>query len=147
MPYKFEYTNKRINREDDNRVKLSIEDRKEIKKLYGTISQRKIAKMFNVSRRLIIFIGCPEKYKKNLIQRQENGGSKIYYDKEKSTISKRKHRKHKQELNLKNKLVDKMKLKKRCPLCKEWFVASNGNRIYCFKCSPKKELINNENTM
>lgn len=42
-------------------------------------SQRKLAKMFNVSRRLIAFIANPEQHKNNLERRRERGGSAIYY--------------------------------------------------------------------
>ena len=52
MPYKFETDKKKIPRDKDRRVKLSEEDRQEIKELYPFISQRTLAKMFNVSRRL-----------------------------------------------------------------------------------------------
>jgi hypothetical protein len=27
--------------------------------------------------------------------------------------------------------------KQRCPLCKKWFICKNGNRDYCYTCSPK----------
>jgi len=101
MPYKCETSKLHIPRHLDRRVKLSLEDREEIKKLYGTISQRKLAKMFNVSRRLVIFIGCPEKHKLNLKQREERGGSAFYYDSKKQTKQKRKHRRYKQSLYLK----------------------------------------------
>lgn len=56
--------------------------------------------MFNVSRRLIIFIVYPERKERNYQARLENGGSKIYYKKEKHTESIRKHRRYKYE-NLK----------------------------------------------
>jgi len=105
MPYK--HKDLKIYRADDRRVKLSDEDREEIKKLYGTISQRKLASKYNVSRRLIIFIGCPEKYERNLKQREERGGSKIYYKKEKHTKAMKKHRQHKQKLYLDGKLKEK----------------------------------------
>ena len=140
MPYKHEYSEpkKEITQFDDRRRKLTDEQREEIKKLYGTISQRKLAKMFGVSRRLIIFIGCPEKYKKNLEDRANRGGSKIYYDCDKHTKAIRKHRHHKHNLDKNNKLVEKMcRVKQKCPLCKEWFVSDNGNRKYCYDCSPK----------
>ena len=42
-------------------------------------SQRKLAAMFNVSRRLITFIIDPDKLKKNKEVRRDRGGSKIYY--------------------------------------------------------------------
>ena len=85
MPYKFQTDKLLIKREDDKRVKLTDEERKEIKKLYGSISQRKLAVMFNVSRRLIIFIGNPKTKERNLELRAEKGGSSFYYDKEKHT--------------------------------------------------------------
>jgi len=140
MPYKHEYSEpkKEITQYDDRRRKLTDEQREEIKKLYGTISQRKLARMFGVSRRLIIFIGCPEKYKKNLEDRANRGGSKIYYVPEKHKKAMKKHRRHKHKLDVDKKLVDKMcKVKQKCPLCKEWFVSNNGNRKYCYECSPK----------
>ncbi len=59
------------------------------------LSQRKLAIMFSVSRRTIIFITDPEKYKQNLELRQQKGGSKIYYIKEKHTKSIREHRQYK----------------------------------------------------
>lgn len=61
-------------------------------------SQRDLAKMFNVSRRLVTFIIDPDKNKNNLMKRLERGGSKIYYNKDKHTQSIRKHRIYKKEL-------------------------------------------------
>ncbi len=106
MPYKFEYDKLIIPRDKDKRVKLTQEQREQIKQLYGKISQRKLAKMFGVSRRLIIFIGCPEKHKKNLEQRKLRGGSKIYYDTKKATKYRRIHRKNKYELYKKGELKE-----------------------------------------
>ena len=106
MPYKHAYTHLLIPRELDKRVKLSLEEREEIKSLYGKISQRKLAARYGVSRRLIIFIGCPEKYAKNLADRKLRGGSKAYYKKEKHTIAMKKHRRGKQRLYLKNELEE-----------------------------------------
>lgn len=98
MPYKFETKNMKIPKSLDKRIKLTDEERKKIKKLYGKISQRKLAKMFNVSRRLIIFIGDPEKHKRNLELRKLRGGSIIYYNKNKNTKQMKKHRKNKKIL-------------------------------------------------
>ncbi|HKL23368.1 MAG TPA: helix-turn-helix domain-containing protein [Candidatus Nanoarchaeia archaeon] len=140
MPYKHEYSEpkQKITETYDRRRKLTDKQREEIKELYGKISQRKLAKKYGVSRRTIIWIGCPEKYKKNLEDRAKRGGSKIYYDCEKHKKAMKKHRKHKHELDKNNKLVEKMcEVKQKCPLCKEWFVSNNGNRKYCFNCSPK----------
>jgi hypothetical protein len=61
-------------------------------------SQRQLARMFNVSRRLIQFILNPESHKKNLERRRELGGSKIYYKKEQHTKAIREHREYKKTL-------------------------------------------------
>ena len=106
MPYKIEYEHKLIPRSLDRRVKLSLEDREEIRRLYGNISQRKLAKMYGVSRRLIIFIGCPEKYKRNLIERAMRGGSMQYYNKKKSREASQKTRMYRKKLHKQKKLVE-----------------------------------------
>jgi transposase len=62
------------------------------------MSQRKLASMFNVSRRLIQFILDPKKVEDNLERRRQRGGTKIYYNKEKNTITVREHRKYKYQL-------------------------------------------------
>ena len=103
MPYK--HIEMLIPETKDRRCKLTKAERAEIKELYGTISQRKLAKMFGVSRRLIIFIGCPEKHAENLRQRAERGGSKAYYDKDKWREQMKRHRKHKQKLYVKGELI------------------------------------------
>lgn len=64
----------------DKRVKLLPCQREMV--LYWTqqgLSQRKIAAMFKVSRRLITFIQDPKKKEKDLENRAARGGSKIYY--------------------------------------------------------------------
>jgi len=61
-------------------------------------SQRKLASMFNVSRRLIQFILDPSKHQANLEARKERGGSKIYYKREKHTLAVKEHRKYKTQL-------------------------------------------------
>ena len=105
MPYKFETDKLRIPKDKDRRRKLTDGQRAEIKNLYGTISQRKLAEMFNVSRRLIQFIGCPDKKAKDLENRAKRGGSKIYYNKNKHTVAMREHRKYKKQLNESTELV------------------------------------------
>ncbi len=102
MPYKHQEL--LIPKEHDRRVKLTDEQKEQIKKDYGKISQRKLAKIYNVSRRLIQFIGDPDKHKKNLLARKLRGGSAIYYDKEKHTKAIREHRRYKQKLYLKGEL-------------------------------------------
>ena len=98
MPYKHKFY--KIKREDDRRIKLTDVEREEIRTLYGTISQRKLARIYGVSRRLIQFIGDPEKHEKNLVARRKRGGSKFYYDKDKHREYTKDHRHHKQKLYL-----------------------------------------------
>lgn len=97
MPYKCEKL--KIPRKYDKRVKLTDDEREQIKELYGKISQRKLAKRFNVSRRLIIFIGCPEKHQRNIEVRHSN-----YYERERHLVYMRNHRHRKQKLYLEGKL-------------------------------------------
>lgn len=84
--------------EHDRRRKLSEKQKMEIKQNKFGLSQRKLAEMYNVSRRTITFILDPEKLKQNKQSRKERGGSKIYYRKESHTKSIREHRKYKNEL-------------------------------------------------
>jgi serine/threonine-protein kinase RIO1 len=92
MPYKFETKHQLIPKEYDRRIKITPEQRKEIKKLYGKISQRKLAKMFNVSRRLVTFIGDPSKLKRHKYLSKLRGS---YYEKEKQKKYMKKHRRYK----------------------------------------------------
>lgn len=68
MPYKFDTEKLKIPRKYDKRVKLTEEDRKEIKRLYfkEKIAVRAIARVFKdkCSRSLIRFIVMPEKLEK-----------------------------------------------------------------------------------
>jgi len=100
MPYKFETEHLKIPKDKDRRRKLSDSDKLRIKELYGTVSQRKLAKSFGVSRRLIQFIGAPSKLKKMLECRKLRGGSKQYYNKEKQREYMKTHRKYKKSLKL-----------------------------------------------
>jgi hypothetical protein len=107
MPFKSEYTHKKIPRELDRRVKLSLEDREKVKVYYKQVkSERKTAVHFGVSRRLIQFILDPEKKVRDLHLRQLRGGSKIYYDKEKQVTGSRETRAFRKQLDKENKLTD-----------------------------------------
>lgn len=89
----------------DRRTKL-LPCQKEMMVHYSKLgySQRKLASMFNVSRRLVTFIICPEKKVKDLQNRADRGGSAIYYKGgEEWAKTMRTHRKHKYSL-LKNTL-------------------------------------------
>ena len=105
MPYKCE----KINLKDGQKAsqKLTKDQKEEIYHKYnieGGYSQRQLAAEYGVSRRLITFIIDPEKLKANLKRREETGGSKQYYVKEKHSAAIKKHRKRKQELYLKGEL-------------------------------------------
>ena len=103
MPYKSEKIHI-INSAYDKRIKLTEAQKNEIISLKGSISQRKCAEMFNVSRRTIQFLWDPEKLKRNIQCRQERGGTKQYYNKEKCNEYIKIHRKYKQELYLTGKI-------------------------------------------
>lgn len=78
----------------DGRVKLTDEEREEIVILFakGDVSQSKLARDFEVSRRTISFILDPSKREENIQRRNERGGYKQYYDKEKHRIAMAKYR-------------------------------------------------------
>ena len=57
-----------------------------------------LGKLFKVNKRLIQFILFPERQKRNLELREQRGGSKIYYNKEKHTVAIREHRNYKKKL-------------------------------------------------
>lgn len=100
MPYKFETNKIKLDSPFlDRRVKL-LPCQKEMV-LFWTeqgLSQRKIAKMFNVSRRLITFIQDPKKKEKDLQNRKDRGGSKQYYKGgEEWATTIREHRRYKQK--------------------------------------------------
>ena len=89
----------------DRRIKLTDEQKREIKKLSSAgVSQRKIAGIYKVDRRLISFIINPAAYEENKKRRAERGGSKLYYDKEKHREYIKNHRRYKQDLKLKEEI-------------------------------------------
>lgn len=90
----------------DRRVKLSDDDRKEIREAYasGATSYNKLAKEFGVSKRTIYWVVNPEKQKENYELRVANGGSKQFYDRETHGASMRAHREYKKELLKEGKL-------------------------------------------
>lgn len=108
MPYKFDTDKKLIPKNHDKRRKLSDEDKNDIKQLYdrGSFSQRELARLYNVSRRLIQFIIDPNKHAENLERRKERGGSSVYYDKDLQRVYMKKCRDHRKQLNNNNILLD-----------------------------------------
>jgi Zn-dependent peptidase ImmA (M78 family) len=86
----------------DKRCKLTDVQKEEIREEYKDpeSSQRKLARKYNVSRRLIQYILDPEKLKENRRRRLERGGWRQYYDSEKNTKYMRTHRAYKQKLHI-----------------------------------------------
>jgi hypothetical protein len=84
----------------DRRSKLLPCQRERLILLYNQgYSQRKLAAIFNISRRLVQFVTCPEKKAKDLQNRRDRGGSKIYYKGgEEWNAIVRDHRKHKYQI-------------------------------------------------
>jgi hypothetical protein len=86
------------NKSLDRRVKLTEADREAIKELKEKMTQVEVGKMYGVDRRTISFIWFPEKLVENKKRRQERGGSKQYYDREKHNFAMREHREYKKKL-------------------------------------------------
>ncbi len=107
MPYKSEKI--KLSKSQDRRIKLSDEQREEIKKKfeYGTYSQRALAEEYGVSRRLISFILFPEKAElaaQQLKERKADGRYKPSKEKWAATV--REHRQYKQMLYRSGKLKE-----------------------------------------
>jgi transposase len=100
MPIRFEKENIKIPRERDRRIKLNDKQREEIVEIYssGSMSYNEIAKLYGVSKRLVYFVVNPDKLEENKGKREERGGWKQYYDKEKNRISMRKYRANKKKV-------------------------------------------------
>lgn len=82
----------------DRRVKLTKEQKDEIKTIGDRMSIHAIAKLYGVSRRTIQFILDPKKLEENKKLRQQRGGWKQYYDKEKQVQATKNYREYKQSL-------------------------------------------------
>ena len=84
----------------DKRTKLLPCQRERMISLHTAgLSQRKLASIFSVSRRLVQFVTCPEKKVKDLENRRDRGGSKVYYKGgEDWNATMREHRKYKYQL-------------------------------------------------
>jgi hypothetical protein len=84
----------------DRRTKLLPCQRERMIYLHNQgLSQRKLASIFSVSRRLVQFVTCPEKKVKDLENRRDRGGSMAYYKGgEEWAKTMREHRRYKYEL-------------------------------------------------
>lgn len=96
MPFKSEKRGVLIPRDKDRRIKLTPEQRQEI--LDSDLSERKLALMYRVSRKLIHFVKFPEKYAASLESRK--GSWKKYYKKDRHRAYIQDHRQYKHSLNL-----------------------------------------------
>lgn len=108
MPYKSSKI--KLSKSQDRRIKLTDEQREEIKHKYATglYSQRALAREYKVSRRLITFIIDDTKYqrcKEQLKERRAVGRYKP--DKEEWAKTMREHRHYKQKLYLNGELTEK----------------------------------------
>lgn len=105
MPYKFE--KKHIQRHNDRRVKLSNEQKEEIKQLYKPFifGCRKIANIYKVSKATIQRIVDPAKLERAKLLYKEKRKDGRYYDKDKHRVYMQNHRLYKKELDKKNLLI------------------------------------------
>ena len=107
MPYKSEKI--KLTRSQDRRIKLTDEQREEIREKYSTglYSQRALTREYNVSRRLIAFVLDDEKYQKCKEQFKERKADGRYKpDKEVWAKTMREHRQYKQKLYLDGELTE-----------------------------------------
>ena len=107
MPYKS--TKIKLSREQDRRVKLTEEQREEIRHKYetGLYSQRQLAAEYKVSRRLITFVldSAKERHNAELFkERRKDGRYKPSKSEWAETI--REHRQYKEELYKQGKLKE-----------------------------------------
>lgn len=82
----------------DRRIKLSEEDKQEIRTLASSLSQREIARKFKISRRLVSFVLNPSALEENKKRRAERGGWKQYYNKDAHAKSMRETGRYKHRL-------------------------------------------------
>ena len=107
MPYKSSKI--KLSKSQDRRIKLTDEQREEIKEKYSTglYSQRALAREYKVSRRLISFIVDDTKYQKCKEQFKERRADGRYKpDKESWAKTIREHRQYKQKLYLNGELTE-----------------------------------------
>lgn len=92
MPYKKRY----LTEAQDRRIKIPKSEYSNIKTMHKQGQAiRAIARQYGVDHRLIQFILFPERHAKNLQDRAERGGSKIYYNRDKWRETMREHRQYK----------------------------------------------------
>ena len=113
----------------DKRVKLTKEDKLQVKKLYDSgWGIRKLSRYFEVDKRTIQFILFPERLERNKQLRRERllCDPQRYYDKDthNKSVADIRARKRSENLHL---------WKKECPICGKEFIAKSSTQIYCNK--------------
>ena len=106
MPYKSEKI-KIANTEYDRRIKLTEEQKKEIREKYatGTVGHRPLAKEYGVSRSLIRYVVDEEKYEKSKAYfRERRKDGRYNKSKEENNKIMKERRKYKQKLYLEGKI-------------------------------------------
>ncbi len=100
MPYKHEYAKQHIPPKLDRRRKLSEAQKEKIRAEYkqGNISQRELARKYEVSRRLIVFCIYPERLQQNKELYKERRKDGRYYNKDKHKEAIKNTRKYKQSI-------------------------------------------------
>ncbi len=119
---------------DDGRRKIPKKEHEKIRGEYatGTTSQRKLARKYNVSRKLIQYILNPEMQARDKERFKERQADGRYYDTDKHRAGMRKYRQKKRDAGL----LQSQNLPQRfCPWCKTE-VTGIGTRKFCnSKCS------------
>ena len=98
MPYKIQYTKLKLPKELDRRIKLTDQQRDEIRINIDWLSQRKLALKYWVSRRLVSFILNPDEYERSKEAFKKRRKDWRYYNKDKHTIAIKEHRQYKQSI-------------------------------------------------
>jgi len=100
MPYSFETKHIKLKPEQDKRRKLDEVDKNKIRSLYKAkeYSQRGLAKLFDVSRRLIQFTLKPETLEAHYKLYKEEKRHLRYYAKEKQRGYMKSHRQYKAKI-------------------------------------------------
>ena len=99
MPHKHQKEKALIPRDLRRNVKLTLEQREEIRENAEGLSLRGLATKYGVSRTTIAYILDPKKHAASLEARQKKGGWKQYYNKEKHRQAMREYLQHKTKLD------------------------------------------------
>lgn len=90
--------NYRVGKDFDGRRRISDEVRQEILELKGKMTQRDVAELFGISRRMVQFIWYPDVYEAYREKRRQEKSWAKYYSAKKHREYMRRHRSKKREL-------------------------------------------------